>query len=86
MDPLHPPRLELITKSNCHLCADAMVVVAEVAAEFGLDWQERLIDDDADLTARYGEEIPVVLVDGVPRDFWHIDPVRLRAILARAAQ
>jgi len=61
-------------------------VVAEVAAEFGLDWQERLIDDDADLTARYGEEIPVVLVDGVPRDFWHIDPVRLRGILARAAQ
>lgn len=81
MDPLQTPRLELITKSNCHLCADAKVVVAGVAVELGLAWHEISIDDDADLTARFGEEIPVVLVDGVPRDFWHIDPVRLRALL-----
>ena len=42
------------------------------------------LDGNAELTARYGEEIPVVLVDGIQRDFWQIDPVRLRTILERA--
>lgn len=78
------PLLELVTRSGCHLCADARAVVSEAAAELGLDWTELSLDGDAALTARYGEEIPVVLVDGVQRDFWHIDPVRLRTVLARA--
>ncbi|MGA7207165.1 MAG: glutaredoxin family protein [Specibacter sp.] len=88
MDPLppaaHAPKLELITKAGCHLCAAAQDVVSGVAAELGLAWMEISLDGDAALTARYGEEIPVVLVDGVQRDFWHIDPVRLRAVLLRA--
>ncbi|WP_287933621.1 glutaredoxin family protein [Arthrobacter sp.] len=78
------PSLELITKAECHLCVDARAVVSRVAEGLGLAWSERRIDGDAALTARYGEEIPVVLVDGVPRDFWHIDPVRLRSVLQRA--
>ena len=86
MDPVSGalPTLELITRNECHLCAGARAVVAGAAADFGLTWSETSIDGDAGLTARYGEEIPVVLVDGVPRDFWHIDPVRLRSVLSRA--
>ena len=30
---------------------------------------------------RYGEEIPVTLVDGRQHDFWRVDPARLRAAL-----
>ena len=78
------PLLELITKASCHLCDDARTVVSAVAAGLGLAWTERQIDGDEDLAARYGEEIPVVLVDGIQRDFWHIDPVRLESILRRA--
>lgn len=80
------PLLELITKASCHLCEDARDVVAGIAGELGLPWQEVSIDDNAELTARYGEEIPVVMVDGIQRDFWHIDPVRLRKILLRARE
>ncbi|WP_239437220.1 glutaredoxin family protein [Arthrobacter alpinus] len=78
------PLLELVTKDGCHLCEDAVAVVSDVASELGLSWHEIRIDGDAELTDRYGEEVPVVLVDGVQRDFWQIDPVRLRGILARA--
>jgi len=78
------PVLELITKTGCHLCDDARTVVGAVAAELNLPWTEKKIDGDAELTARFGEEIPVVLVDGVQRDFWHIDPVRLETVLRRA--
>lgn len=79
------PLVELLTRAGCHLCEDARTVLAEVAGGLGLAWREVDIEADAALTARYGEEIPVVLVDGVQRDFWQIDPVRLRTILARAA-
>lgn len=82
---LRVPLLELLTKGGCHLCDDARVVVAEVADNLGLPWHEVDIDDDENLTTRYGEEIPVVLVDGIQRDFWQIDPLRLRSILDRAA-
>ena len=66
------------------LCDDARTVVSGVAAELGLPWTERQIDGDEDLTARFGEEVPVVLVDGIERDFWHIDPVRLGNVLRQA--
>lgn len=78
------PLVELLTRAGCHLCEDARAVVADVAGGLGLPWHEVDIDGDAALTARYGEEIPVVLIDGVQRDFWQIDPVRLRTILARS--
>lgn len=74
----------LITKANCHLCADARDAVSRVTAALGLEWSERSIDDDAELRERYAEEIPVVLVDGVQRDFWRIDEARLTRTLSRA--
>ncbi|WP_349307096.1 glutaredoxin family protein [Arthrobacter sp. H35-D1] len=82
---LRVPLLELLTRGGCHLCEAARVVVAEVAGNLGLPWHEVDIDGDENLTTRYGEEIPVVLVDGIQRDFWQIDPLRLRSILDRAA-
>jgi glutaredoxin-like protein DUF836 len=78
------PRLTLVTKSDCHLCSDARTVVARVAGELGLGWEEESIDADPGLASRFAEEVPVVLVDGVQRDFWTIDPVRLRRILVGA--
>jgi hypothetical protein len=39
--------------------------------------------DDPDLRRRYGDEVPVTLVDGARHDFWRIDPDRLRTALTR---
>lgn len=76
------PQLVLVTRSNCHLCADARDVVTRVSADLGLRWQERSIEDDSDLAQRFAEEVPVVLIDGIQRDFWQIDESRLRRLLA----
>ena len=78
------PELILVTKTDCHLCAAAHAVVALAAEELGLAWEEKSIDADAALAERFAEEIPVVLVDGVQRDFWNIDPIRLRRVLREA--
>lgn len=82
--PAPLPAVVLVTKANCHLCADAREAVGRVTAALGLQWSERSIDDDAELRQRYAEEIPVVLVDGVQRDFWRIDESRLTRTLSRA--
>lgn len=75
-------RVELLTRSRCHLCDEARAVVARVAAEYGCAWSERSVEDEPELLARFSEEIPVLFIDGVQRDFWTIDEVRLRRLLA----
>ncbi|MDN5640157.1 glutaredoxin family protein [Rothia kristinae] len=76
------PRLELLTSAGCHLCEQARRDLDAVTGEFGLDWSARDIDGDPQLLRRYGTEIPVLLIDGTPRDFWRIDVPRLRRLLA----
>lgn len=53
-----------------------------VADDTGAGWLEVDVDADPMLLARYGEQVPVVLVDGAQHDFWRVDEQRLRAALA----
>ena len=78
------PDVVLITKADCHLCAAARDAVERVTSALGLGWTEQRVDDLPELRERYAEEIPVVLVDGVQRDFWKIDESRLERVLRRA--
>jgi hypothetical protein len=76
-----PPRVVLLGRAGCHLCDEARVVVERVAAELGVGWEERSVDDDPELLRRYAEQIPVTFVDGRRHDFWRVDEARLRAAL-----
>jgi glutaredoxin len=78
------PRVTLIGKPGCHLCETARDVVVAVTSDLGVAWQEVSILDDPDLYDRYWEQIPVVLVDGVPHEYWRVDERRLRQALAAA--
>jgi glutaredoxin len=74
--------ITLLTRPGCHLCDDARAVIASVAAELGVVWQERDITrSESDLRA-YGDMIPVTLIDGVQHDFWRVSEQRLRAALS----
>jgi glutaredoxin len=76
-------RVVLYGKPGCHLCEDARAVVESVCAELGEEWTEVDITTDPELMRKYGEEIPVTLVDGKQHDFWRVDPERLRKALTR---
>jgi len=90
------PRVVLYGRQGCHLCADAREVVRDVAARTGAGVRE--VDVDAPgsgeepggrpgaLAARYGELVPVVLVDGVQHAVYHVDPARLEAVLLRPSR
>jgi len=80
--PAGRPRVVLIGKPGCHLCDTARSVVVSVTSDLGLDWRELSILDDPELAERYREQIPVVLVDGEPHDFWRVDERRLRQALS----
>ena len=76
--------LTLIGKPGCHLCDDARTVVTRVMGDLQsrtdaptLALDEVSILDDAALTAKYAEEIPVLLINGRVHNYWRIDPVRL---------
>ena len=77
------PRVTVYGKPGCHLCDDAKVVVEAVCAELGVGWTEVDINSDPELYAKYWEQIPVTMVDGVQHTFWRVDPDRLRAALTR---
>jgi hypothetical protein len=74
-------RITLLGRPGCHLCDDAREIIARVAGELGVPWEEVDIDSSAELLDKYGEMIPVTLVDGVQHDFWRVSEDRLRAAL-----
>jgi hypothetical protein len=74
--------MTLIGKPGCHLCDDARAVVERVATDTGIGWNEVSILDDEQLAQQYGEQIPVLLVDGEQHTFWRVDEQRLRATLS----
>jgi glutaredoxin len=76
-----PHRITLLTRPGCHLCEDARAVIARVAAELGVPWDERDITRSDEDLRTYGEMIPVTLIDGVQHDFWRVSEDRLRAAL-----
>ena len=76
-------RVVVYGKPGCHLCEEAVAVVALVCDDLGVGWCERDISGDAELMRTYGEQIPVTFVDGRQHDFWRVDESRLRAALGR---
>jgi glutaredoxin len=75
------PRVTVYGKPGCHLCEDAVEVVARVCADLGTSYVEVDITADPELQRRFGEQIPVTFVDGAQHDFWRVDERRLRTAL-----
>jgi glutaredoxin len=75
-------RVVVLTRPGCHLCADACAVVARVSTEMGVGWLEQDITGDDELTAKWGEYIPVVVVDDEVHTWFRVDESRLRAALS----
>ena len=82
ISPGEEPRVLVYGRSGCHLCDVAKEVVESVCGELDERYVEVDIDSAADLVARYGEAIPVILVDGVQIAQWRVGADQLRRALA----
>lgn len=66
---------------GCHLCDDAREVIARVCADLGESFEEVWIDADPTLIERYGELIPVTVVDGRELSVYRVDEAALQTAL-----
>jgi glutaredoxin len=70
-------RIVLYTRSGCHLCEDAKAALAEVRSRTGVGFHEVDISTDPELTAEYGDRIPVIMLDGREHGYWRVEMERL---------
>ena len=70
--------LILFQRDHCHLCDQALAVMAEARAP---EFDSVFIDDDPALEARYGLRVPVLRDDarGIELD-WPFDAAAVRAL------
>ena len=81
--------LTLLTKPGCHLCEEAKTVVdsainkfkSDHSSENPIELTEVNILEDQALLEEYGEEIPVLQINGATHAYWRIDSERLIAAL-----
>jgi glutaredoxin len=76
-------RITLYTRPGCHLCEDAKRALERIRQATGVGWSEVDISTDPELTAEYGERIPVVLLDGKEHGYWRVEEDRLKRDLDR---
>lgn len=78
-----PNLVTVFTRKGCHLCDVAIDTLESLQAELHFVIEKRFIDGDPVLEEKYGERIPVILIDGEHHDFWRVDPERFRSSLDR---
>ena len=75
----------LYTKPGCRLCDDARDALLRVRRLRPFELVESDVQDDPRLLAEYGEQLPVVLVNGTFVFEYAVDEGRLRELLAEIA-
>lgn len=68
----------LYTRRNCHLCDAAKEAIRKSGASVEL--HEVDVDSDAELVSRYGNDVPVILIDGVEAFRHRVDPEAFAAV------
>jgi hypothetical protein len=76
------PHLILYQRDYCHLCDQALAVLAEAhAPDFDSVW----VDDSTELEQRYGTRVPVLRDVRAQRELdWPFDAMAVQAFLANS--
>ena len=74
------------SRKNCHLCDVAIESLESVKVELDFEIEKIYIDGDNELTNKYGEEVPVIHIDGLHHDMFRVDLERFRSSLEKHRQ
>ena len=75
--------VSVYSRSNCHLCEVALEVISEIHKDFEFTVTKILIDGNSELEEKYGEQVPVILINNQPHDFFRVDPERFRLAISK---
>ncbi|MGH9442855.1 MAG: glutaredoxin family protein [Thermoanaerobaculia bacterium] len=78
-------QLRLYTRRECHLCEEMQDVVTRASEGFSVRLEVVDVDLDSELLGHFGEEVPVLLVNGEKFAKYRIGETRLRWKLTREA-
>ncbi len=76
----------IYSRENCHLCDVAVESLDSVKSELNFEIEKIYIDGDTELVNRYGEEVPVIHIDGKHHDMFRVDLERFRSSLEKHRQ
>ena len=74
-------KVTVYSRSGCHLCEIAIDRIKSTMDELKFELDIKLIDNDIKLQEEYGEQIPVILIDDQPHDYWRVDLDRFTAAI-----
>ena len=74
--------VSIYSRSNCHLCEVALEVLNQMRSELDFNITKILIDGNLELEEKYGEQVPVILINDKPHDFFRVDPERFRSAIS----
>ena len=71
------------SRHGCHLCEDAVKTLEGMREELAFEIEIIYIDGNLELEKLYGNEVPVIHINGEHHDFYRIDPERFRTSLEK---
>lgn len=80
---------EIVTvysRNGCHLCESAVNSLDSLRDELSFEMEIIYIDGNEDLEMQYGNEVPVIHINGEHHDFYRVDLVRFRTSLEKYRQ
>jgi len=79
-----PIRLTLYKRQDCCLCEEMLGIVGALRSEFPFETESIDIGGNPDLEARFGDEIPVLFINGRKAFKYRVTRDKLRARLLHA--
>ncbi len=73
--------IEFLSKPNCHLCEVARAKIAELKNEFDFEIIDIDVSKDSELNEKYGEKVPVTIINAEFFSIFEVNSDELRAKL-----
>jgi glutaredoxin len=74
------------SRHGCHLCENAEKTINSLAQDLEFSVEVLFIDGNEELEKLYGNEVPVIHINGEHHDFYRVDPVRFKTSLEKYRQ
>ena len=68
------------------MCEVAVEVLEGMHTELNFEIEKIYIEGNTELEKLYGEQVPVIHIDGVHHDFFRVDPERFKSSLEKHRQ
>ena len=78
--------ITIFSRHGCHLCEVAEATLTELKEVLDFEIEVNFIDGDVELEKLYGNEVPVIHIDGEHHDFYRVDSERFKSSLEKHRQ